>query len=114
MPKNSVPNIDFSQMQSAAALRAAEGKARADRIRSACSAGIEAVVTLPTQANLVSAAALGQLEPPQQAAYRELVTWIGDMRKACAAKIAAPADLPADPGVWPEVPSAAAALARAF
>ena len=107
-------NIDLTQLVTAEQRATAALAAHAARARAECARRILAVASEHTQMNLTGAAAAGAFDAAQMEAYRAALVWIAEMRAACAALAADPAQDPLDDARWPAAPAAVLALAAAF
>lgn len=84
------------------------------QIKMECERRIYAVADTNTQMNMVAAAVAGLLDEDGRAALAKAVQWVGAMRAACVALIAAEDETFQDGTHWPVCPPDVAALANAF
>lgn len=84
------------------------------QIKMECERRIYAVADANTQMNMVAAAIAGLLDDDGRAALSKAVQWVGVMRAACVALIAAEDETFQDGAHWPPCPPDVVALAGSF
>jgi len=83
-------------------------------IKDECRRRIFAVANETAQMNMASHAAAGLFDAGKNAAYLAALTWVAEMRAACAALIAAADAAFLNDEAWPACPPDAAALAANY